>query len=75
MDDSAAMLDQIVPGDDIFRIIIFDVFKRPVFPVLCFDAAHDRHGNLYIRIIRVVVLKNKITFQFSDPADADVVSL
>ena len=43
MNYSAAMLDQIIPGDYIFRIIIFDAFKRSVFPVLCFDTVHDRH--------------------------------
>ena len=75
MNDSTAMLDQVVPGNNIFRIIIFDAFKRPVFPVFCFDAVHDSHSDLYIRIIRIVPAKNKVTFQFSDSAYADIVSL
>ena len=75
MNDSASMLDQIVPGNHIFWIIIFDVFKWPVFPVLCFEAVHDRHGNLDIRVICIISYENKITLQFTDSAHTDVVSL
>ena len=48
MNYSAAMLNQIVPGDYIFRIVIFDAFQWPVFPILCFDAVHNCHSDLDI---------------------------
>ena len=48
MEYSITMLDQIVSGNQILRIIVSDAFERTVFSVLRVDAVHDRHGNLDI---------------------------
>ena len=74
MNNSAAMLNQIVPSDYIFRIIIFDAFQRPVFSLLCVDAVHDCHSNLDIRVICIVSFENKIAFQLPNSADTDVIA-
>ena len=71
---SAAMLDQVVSGDQILRIIVSDDFQRPVFPFLRVDAVHDRHGDLDIRVICIIPTENKVAFQLSDSADADVIA-
>ena len=71
---SAAMLDQIVPGDHIFRIVIFYAFQRPVFLIFSIDAVHDRHSDLDVRIIRIAAAQNKVTFQFPDSTNTDIIT-
>ena len=71
---SAAMLDQVVSGDQILRIVVSDAFERSVFPILRVDAVHDCHSNLDIRVIYIVSVENKVAFQLSNSADADVIA-
>lgn len=66
-----SMLDQIVSGDNIFRITVFDVLKRSILPIFCFAAVHDSHSDLEREIIHIVPEEDGLTFQFADPSEVD----
>ena len=74
MEYTAAVLNKIVPCNQIFRIIIVDAFKGTIFPVFCLDAVHDCHSNLNVGIGYVTPSENEITFQLSDSANTDIIA-
>ena len=74
MQDAVPMLDKVISGYQVFRIVIFYLFKWPILPVFCFNAVHDCHCNLDIGIIEKIPVKNKITFKFTDPSHADFIT-
>ena len=65
------LLNKIISGYQILGIIILYLLKRPVFPVFCFYAVHDRHSDLNIGIIKIIPVKDKITFKFAEFSDTD----
>ena len=72
---AALMLDGIVAGEQVFGIIVFDVFQGSVFPFFRADVIHNGHGHLRIGVISIAAGHYKIAFQFPDASDADVIAL
>ena len=68
------VLNEIVSGQKVFGIIISDVLQRTIFPVFGIETVHDGHSYLNVGVIDRISLKDKVTFQFSDSADTDVVT-
>ena len=68
--DAVAVLQQIIGGEDIFRIVVRNAFKRCIFSVLRAFAFADRIGDLHIAIVELIIPQNEITLQFAYPADA-----
>ena len=71
---AAPVLNEIVPCQQILGIIIADAFKRTILALLRIEAVHNCHSHLYIGIIPIVLSQDKVTFQFSDTADTDIIT-
>lgn len=71
MPDPVPVLQQVVRGENVFRIIIRNTFKRRVLPVLRALIFAYSIGDLNITVIEFIVPENKVAFQLSYPADAD----
>ena len=70
MFDAVAVLQQIIGGEDIFRIVVRNAFKRRIFSVFRAFAFADRIGDLHIAIIELIIPQDEIALQFAYPADA-----
>ena len=53
--DPSAMLNEIVTGQKIFGIVITDAFQGTVFPILCLKVIHDRHADLHIGVVDIIL--------------------
>lgn len=71
---AAPVLNEIVPCQQIFGIIIADAFKRTILAFFRIEAVHYRHSYLHIGIIHIILTQYEVTFQFSDPADTDIIT-
>ena len=69
MFDAIAILQQVIGGEDIFRIVVCNAFKRRIFSVFRAFAFADRIGDLHIAIVELIIPQNEIAFQFAYPAD------
>ena len=72
---AASVLNKIISGKQIFRVIIFYAFQWTVFSVFSINTVHDCHRYLDICIVDMVPFHNKIAFLFTDTPDTNIISL
>ena len=73
--DSVSVLQDIVCGEDVFRIIVFDPFQALVLPIFRLFAVQDGISHLHVRVVLIAAAEDKVAFHFAYSANADMVPL
>ena len=64
--DPVSLLEDVIRCNDVTGITVFDVFQRPVFPILGFFACGNCISDLNISVVCLRVSQNEIALKFSE---------